>query len=373
MVAYLACFLFSTALIALSEYSLKRNRKAFAIFLGCAAVLTLSIMAGIRNYDVGTDVDIYIIPFYRRALRYSASFKSMWNANIENVEVLFVVLEYISANVFHSPHFIMFALSLLTNGFVYKGIIKQRERMSVAFAWLAYCLIYFNLSLNLMRQSVSVAILFYLFSDLERLNWKRVIFFSTFAGLFHISGLIGFFFYAVYIMICRRSCISGLRQIMFLVFLLLPVIIPFAIRIIISLGILNQRYNIYGETQADTAVGNLIFRILCIVNYALLCYRTKSDDKSQNYFILYAGIMNILFIINNSYIFIRLREYFEIYSLVYISVGLRAYSQKGNMRIIITLFMVLMMIVYWYYLFIYLGSSETYPYSVDPNWMISFT
>lgn len=369
MVPYLVCFLFSTALIALSEYSVKRSRKEFAIFLGCAAVLILSIMAGIRSYDVGTDIDFYILPFYRRAQGYSANFQSLWSANIENVEVLFLILEYISANVFHSPHFVMFALSLLTNGFVYKGIIKQRERMSVTLAWLTYCLIYFNVSLNLMRQSVSIAILFYLFSDLERLNWKRVIFFTAFASLFHVSGLIGFFFYAAYLMICRRSRIGGLRQVLFFAFMLLPVIIPFAIRIVINLGILNQRFNIYAENQANVAIGNLIFRAFCLISYALLCYRTKSEDKRQYYFLLYAGIMDILFTINNSMLFVRLREYFEIYSLIYIPMGVRVYSQKNNMRLFITVVTVIMMFVYWYYMFIMLDSGNTNLYTIDPNWM----
>lgn len=370
MVSYLVYFLFSTALIALSEFSLRRNKKTLAIFLGFAAVLTLSIMAGIRSYDVGTDIDFYILPFYRRAQIYSASFQSLWSANIENVEVLFLILEYISANVFHSPHFVMFVLSLLTNGFVYKGIIKQRERMSVTFAWLTYCLIYFNRSLNMMRQSVSVAILFYLFSDLEKLNLKRVIFFSAFAGLFHISGLIGIFFYVAYLMICQRKHIGGLRQILFLLFLLLPIVMPTVIRTIIGFGFLNQRYNIYLESQADTAVGNLIFRLLCLVSYALLCYRTKSNDKSQNYFLLYVGIMNTLFIVNNSQIFIRLRAYFEIYSLIYIPSGLRVYSKKSSTRILVTVLTVIMMTVYWYYIYIFLNSGETYPYSIDPNWAI---
>lgn len=370
MVPYLVCFLFSTALIALSEYSFRRNKKIFAIILGGTSVLILSIMAGIRSYDVGTDIDFYILPFYRRAQIYSASFQSLWNANAENVEVLFLILEYISARVFHSPHFVMFALSLLTNGFVYKGIIKQRERMSVSFAWLTYCLIYFNVSLNFMRQSVSVAILFYLFSDLKKLNWKRVIFFTVFAGLFHISGLIGIFFYAVYLMICRRSRIGGLRQVLFLVFMLLPVIIPFAVRIIINLGILSQRFNIYAENQANAAIGNLIFRAICLISYVLLCYRTKLEDKSQYYFLLYAGIMNMLFVTNSSTLFVRLREYFEIFSLTYIPTGLRIYSQKSGTRLLITLIMIVMMTIYWYYIFIFLGNGETYPYSIDPYWSV---
>ena len=339
MVAYLVCFLFSTSLIALSEYFLKRNRKAFVILVGCAAVLALSVMTGIRDYDVGTDIDFYILPQYSRA-RYLASFQALWNANVENAEILFLILEFIAANVFHSPHFAMFVLSLLTNGFVYMGITKQRENIDVAFAWITYCLIYFNVSLNLMRQSVCVAILFYLFSDLEKLSWKRVIFFSIFASLFHISGLIGFFFYAVYLMICRRKRIGGMRKILFLLFLFLPVIIPIAIKTIISFGVLNQRYNIYAKNQGSVAIGNLIFRVLCLINYVLLCYHTKKDDKSQNYFLLYAGIMNTFFTINNSLIFIRLREYFEIFSLIYIPAGLRVYSQKNGMRIFITLLMV---------------------------------
>lgn len=369
MVAYLVIFSLTTLLIALSEDVHKRRRNTIAILMGYTAVLTLSIMAGIRSYDVGTDMNYYILPFFYRARRYSTSFHDFWKANVENVEILFLFLEYIAVRLFHSPHFVLFALSLLTNGFVYLGIMKQRGKMSVAFAWMTYCLIYFNVSLNLMRQSVSIAIFFYLYSDLEKLNWKRVVFFSVFSSLFHISGLIGFFFYAVYLMICRRNRIDGLRKIMFLLFLLLPVIIPIAINTIISIMRLNQRYDIYMENQANMAVGNLIFRVLIVISFVLLCYRTKSEDKSQNYFLLYVGIMNIFFIINNGLIFIRLRFYFEIFSLLYVPAGLRVYSRKKGARTLISALMVIMMIVYWYYQFIYLNNGETYPYSIDPFWM----
>lgn len=368
MVPYLFIFSVTTIFIYLSERKWNKNKSIYAYILGMTAVIILSVFAGIRNYDVGTDMDFYILPFFYRAQMYSTNFHNLWIANTENVEIMFLVLEYISANLFHSPHFVMFALSFLTNIFVYMGIIKQRGNMSITFAWLTYCLIYFNTSLNLMRQSVSVAILFYLFSDLKSLNWKKVIFFSAFAGLFHISGLIGIFFYVTYLMICQRKLIGGLRQILFLLFLLLPVIIPIAIRIIISLGFLNQRYNIYIDSQTDTAVGNLIFRLICLASYALLCYRTKSNDKSQNYFLLYAGMMNTFFVINNSLIFIRLRAYFEIFSLIYIPAGLRVYSKKNSTRILVSVLTVTIMTVYWYYLNVFLNSGETYPYSIDPNW-----
>ena len=154
-----------------------------------------------------------------------------------------------------------------------------------------------------------------------------------------------------------------------MLFLLLPVVLPFAIRTIIGLGVLNQRYNIYTENQANVAIGNLIFRIFCLLNYILLCYRTNREDKSQNFFSLYAGIMNAFFVINNSLIFVRLREYFEIFSLIYIPRGLRVYSKKNGMRMFMSLLTAVLMIVYWYYQFIYLNSGETYPYSIDSYWM----
>lgn len=369
MIPYLVCFSVVYFLSVISEKAYE-HKKRIAFFCGIISVLILSFFAGIRGYQVGTDIRFYILPQFYRAQTYITSFHNFWNANVEDAELLFLVLEFISVRLFQSPHFVMFALSFLTNGFVYMGIVKQRGKMSIPFAWLCYCLIYFNISLNLMRQSVSIAIIFYLFSDLDRLNLKRVVFFSIFASLFHISGLIGFFFYTVYLLICRRSKINGLKHIFFFLFLLLPVVVPFAISTIIRVGALNQRYYIYNESQGNVAIGNLIFRILCIINFVLLCYRSSREErKSQHYFLLYAGIINILFIINNSLIFIRLREYFEIFSMVYIPMGLRVHSHKNDQRAFVAILLVVMMIVYWYYQFVYLNHGQTYPYSIDPLWM----
>lgn len=116
-----------------------------------------------------------------------------------------MTLEYIAAGVFRTPHFVLFILSLITNLFIYMGIINQRKYVNVPLAWMTFCLIYYNISLNLMRQSLSVAMVFFIFSYGDRLNWKKVMVLSAIAGIFHISGLISLYLYIVYFLIGKKT------------------------------------------------------------------------------------------------------------------------------------------------------------------------
>ena len=208
MFPYLVVFLITTFIVYLSERKWKQNKIKKAYIWGLIAVLILSVFAGIRNYDVGTDNYFYVLPGYTQAKRYMNAFSFYMHHDIYQLEPLYLILSYAAAKFFRSPHFIMFVLSLITNLFVYLGIVNLRKNLSISFAWLTYCFVFFNISLNLMRQSVAVAIVFFVFSYGEgKINWKKVTIFLLLASFIHISGLIGFFLCNISSFLIQRSVI----------------------------------------------------------------------------------------------------------------------------------------------------------------------
>lgn len=369
MLAYIICFIITTLIIALSENNFKRNRKKTATFLGISAVVILSVFAGIRDYSVGTDINFYILPGYREARNFLDNYFNLLKYDAYQLEATFLFFEYVSAKVFHSPHFVMFVISLITNSFAYAGMKNQHNYINIPLSWLAYCLIFFNISLNLMRQSISVAIVFYMFSLKDKLNWKKAFFLTLIATLFHISGIFGFLLYFIYLLISRKNNIPNTRFWAFLIFLSLPLIMPYAANIMKNMGLLTGKFLVFVGNQGKPAVGNIIFRSIGFLSFFLFFLRTRKKNENTNTdsFLLYVGIMNILLLLNNNLLFIRIGKYFEIFEVIYFPLGIKIYSQKKGQRLVIYILLVVLLVFYWYYLFIVLNTGSTYPYLVDPN------
>lgn len=355
--------------MASSEQSRKENHKRAASWRGMFAVVILSLMAGIRSYQVGTDIQLYILPGYYQAKDYLGNFLAYIKNDRYQLEIMYLILEYISAGIFHSPHFVMFTLSLITNLFVYAGIVNMHKEINISLAWLIYCFVYFNISLNLMRQSVSVAIIFYLFSVSQNLSWKKVIIFVLVSTIFHISGLIGIVLYSVYILIGKRNRLSGTKKIMFMISLSLPVVVTYMIEFLCIIGFFSGKYLVYVENRGDIAVGNLIFRFLGLLSFIIYYIKKlrRNNNKDQLSFLMYVGIINIFLLLNNSLIFTRIGKFFEIFEVIYFTWGMKAYPKAKGVRLIASAALILLTFFYWYYQFIVLGSGATYPYKIDPN------
>ena len=364
MVAYISCFFVTTFLIFISEKEEKKKRKKLALLLGIVSVIILSVLAGIRNYSVGTDINFYILPPYYRALSYIGNFVEYIKNDVYQLEFLYLVLEYIAVSIFKTPHFVMFNISLITNIFIFLGIRKQREYINVPMAWLTYCFLYYNVSLNLMRQSISVAIIFFLFSKVESLNWKKVIIYSIFSSMFHISGLIGIFLYVVYLLLDNKW--KGIRQIFLLFFFSLPFSIGYIVQFLISIKIFSGKYTVFVGNQSEIALGNLLFRLIGFISFYLYYVMNHKIENILKFkFLLYMGIMDILFMFNNGLLFYRIGKFFMIFELQYFPLGLRTYTKKKGQRLVYGIVLIVLMFIYWYYQFVVLNIGRTFPYCID--------
>lgn len=374
MVPYLLVFSVTTVFVYLSEKKWKKNKKISAYILGITAVIILSVFAGIRDYSVGTDNSFYILPGYLQAKSHMGNFLSYMKNDVYQLEPLYLILSYVAAKVFRSPHFIMFVISLLTNLFMYLGIVKLRNFYSISFAWLTYCLVYFNISLNMMRQSVVIAIVFYVLSDIEnKISWKKATILFLLASLFHISGLIGFFFYVVRLLFTSRKYLSGFKMFLFIALLSVPILIPYAIQIMNSVGLLSGKYSVYLENSGEIAIGTIFFRGIGLASYITYCYINRKKEHIDFHICnLYFGIINILLLFNNSLVFIRIDRFFEIFEVSQFTLGTKAYSTKSAQRYIVSVLLISLMLFYWYYRFVTLDDGETYPYMIDQQWYKPF-
>lgn len=385
MAEYVLGFILSSIFMYLSEkthifvfpsHSHKCNTISLKInFFGSLAIATITIMSAIRALHIGTDMNFYVLRHYEKALFFDSNVLGYFSDNPDQVEPLYLLIEYISAYVFSNVHFALFSFSLITNSFIYLGIKNLKGKIDVTFGWIVYCLAFYSITLNLMRQFMSIAIIFFLFSDEIKLSWKRTIILSILAMGFHVSGVLGIFLYTVYRILNSRR----LKQFKFnkqklivwglgLCFMLIPFLLNTSIYVLWNIGIIHGKYQVYLDNTGQIAFGNILFRSVFFLLFALYLHLNKHELKNDKWlvFVLYISVVDILFLINNGLISVRIGKYFSIFEIVYFSIGLRVInSRKG--RLILWLCLVCLLFSFWYYQFVILNSGDVYPYSVDSD------
>ena len=363
MAIYIAGFVLSTLFVWLSE---KKNKiKLF----GLMAVGILTFIASIRSFDVGTDIRFYVLRTYSTAQSYQNNFMGYMSYNPDQVEPLYLIIEYLAANVFRNVHFALFSFSVITNSFILLGLKNLRGKIDVTLGWIVYCFLFYPVTLNLMRQFIAISIIFYLFSNPEKLSLKRTVILSVFAMGFHISGFMGLFLYVVYRLLNAKFIKKiGLRTIGVGFFLLLPFLADVAINVLGKMGLISGKFIVYLGNQGGIALGNILFRSIGLFLLLLYLYYKRSVRKDKWLrFILYIAIIDILFLINNGLFAVRIGKTFSIFEIIYFTIGLNVFQRKGGSRKAVGIAIICLMFAYWYYQFVRLNSGEVYPYSIDPN------
>lgn len=184
--------------LAEGQYSLGKSRlsKSVGHLCALAAGLLLCLLAGLRAGSVGVDTDSYPVSLTADAMGYG-NFLEYLAANPGNIadEPLGGFVVWICSRFSAGVQPLLFVYQLLTVGPVFLAAYKMREKLSLTAAMAVYIFFFFNNSLNMMRQSVSCALLLYslvTWIDKGRLDVKAVLA-SIAAVLFHRSSLFGLF------------------------------------------------------------------------------------------------------------------------------------------------------------------------------------
>ncbi len=164
---------------------------------GCYLVaLALPItMAALRADTVGTDLKVYVILFYQKAV-VSNTFDELYS--IFNYQLLsdpgYFIVTWLCAQVSKDYHFGLFVYELIMIVFLYLGLKRYNKipgiKISIPIAVLLYYLMSYNTTLNIVRQMLAVSIVFFAVSYLFERNIKAYIIISVIAILMHSSGII---------------------------------------------------------------------------------------------------------------------------------------------------------------------------------------
>lgn len=183
MIPYLIVFVISFILTFIGQ-KLYLKRKVLGWSFFALAILLLTIFATLRDFSVGTDLAIYKAN-YNKALGYDSlnNFLSTYNG-----ESLHHSLIYLSAHLFGSIRIFMFVVALAPLIVIYHYGNKLAPKY-LSFMVLIYLLMFFNTSLNVMRQAAAISFLIPAFFMIRDHKNIKAILCIIVAALFHTSAL----------------------------------------------------------------------------------------------------------------------------------------------------------------------------------------
>jgi hypothetical protein len=203
------------AACSLLYFASEKYQKLNKLFV-VMAILIPSIIAGLRDSSIGTDVTVYGISFFERAL-HSGGLFSFLNLQrlLGHTDMGYNIIVYLVSRVTKDYHWSFFVFQLITQMAFYIGV-KRCNKIYSTSVWLGMLLIQislYNYSLNIMRQMLAVSLVFLASTFLLEANYKLFVVFTVLAVLMHSSGIIGFILLPVYIILERYKEKNRLTQV----------------------------------------------------------------------------------------------------------------------------------------------------------------
>lgn len=339
------------------------KRILFYLFSSFAIAIPV-ILAGFRDETIGTDINTYIIHSFEQASNYNNLGDYVSDTNIDKI---FAILMYISRNNSDNVAIPLLIISLFNILCTYIAIVKMRIYVSIPFCMTIFLFSFYNLSLNLMRQSMALSACLLSFVFLLRRYYYKFIIMFLLAFLCHSSSIFFLFPLLIWLLVDNKfhklkSNKYTLLYVLFLpmIFLLYDTLLSGAVNI----GIFSEKYLMYStlEKHGGTNVSSIFVATYVILTIVIYTSFIRNRNKIFLYsFLITYGILIVGLLSNISIWAGRLSLYFQIiivilYPLFIINVP------KSKRNLYKTLYVALL-IFYWWYVYINNNSGETYPYT----------
>ncbi len=384
MTIYVLTISISTFLLYF-ETKLKDNpflRNVLILF----AILLPAIIAGGRANTIGTDIKSYAEPLQRFANLNSnfadfINFQGILNNGqpFQRFEKGYVTLIYLSSRVTPKLWFNFFVTELIILVCVVLGMIKfsRIRNISLCIGIFIFFTFFYNMSFNLIRQSLAMFILFYGFSYLVKKEWIKYIITIFVASLFHSSAIIGCLFMFVYWLLYRNTKTQLYfklnndhvlsKQALLSLFLSLMVVIALFSPAIIKEILSSFNLSKYVSYLPSSIKGSWIELITRLPFFAILLVEWRNNSKNKlRYFYLVMTVLDICLSQlsgNDSAATVfgsRISWYTSVFYIYSMSDMLEA--KKDTKTLVSKILLILYLCIYWYVFTVVLNYNETVPY-----------
>lgn len=336
-------------------------------FLIFVSVLLLALLAGFRDFTIGTDIQLYGIYVFENVKNYNSIIDLVFN-NTVNIELGYALVAYISSFLSPNPHFFFFLVGLINYSLIALAICKYNGSISPTMSWFLFLCLYFSDTFNIMRQTISLSIFLIGFDYLTNKDYKKVFFCAGFAILFHTTAIIGIIIYLIYYFLNKSSSnISNITFVFISIAFVITLILPYIIPIMINIGFLPEIYNRYvGGGGLKLSLNSVIIRVIPL--FIFLIFKNNLKKQNDYYFLLLMLILDI-FVCNLSTVnatFERISLWFGYFRIfAYSKIVSQNITKRIQNRIILKIFLIIYGITIFYYQVIIMGGNQIFPYASE--------
>lgn len=391
MLPYIVVFFISI----ISTYFAERYRELKIVFLlfSVVAILGPALLYGLRDENIGTDMRFYMLQIYDNIHRYT-DFLSIFTDEI--FEPCFLFLVFCGWHLFGSLSGILFLLGLINMVLAYVAIFNMRKTLEPWLAMTFYLFLFFNMSMNIMRQFLAISLCLLAFSLLLHRKYFRVFLLMVLAYFSHSTAFVFIVPIFLYVYLREREgrCDFWVKSYV----VLLPFVFVFfdvILQTLISFGVVSEKYSRYFTEDAEggyrfpmSLFCVSLFIYIVLLSVANFTKRRKynwgsfnATDSKLYYFhylalksmrkdylvmtssfsvIAYSAIMLGLTAIVSMWS-MRMGLYFQV-----LNIFLYAYVLKNDIsqnKLFHYLFVIGLIVLYWFWQIVVCNDGETYPYT----------
>lgn len=334
------------------------------------AILIPCLIAGLRSKAIGTDLETYVEPLFQAAERSKTlrayldtgySLRGWDYTAVADFEIGFTLLIFGIQKLFGDMQVLLFVIQALTIIPIYLGLRAFGKTQPVWLGMAVYFLMFFNYSLNMMRQWIAMAWLFYAFHFLMQDKYRKYFIVLAFALLFHATAILGLAIVAIYRLVARENSYG--KTVKALMLCGIGVASIFSLEMLTELlKLLGLNYGSYLSGSVTFMPNQIFYRLPILLLMILQWKRFKKTNVYARFYLL----MVIFDLLTSQLTSIyshsaRIGVYFsEYYMLAYPALHMTS-ARKYNRKVVMW-FTLAYLCVYWWFIYVYGGTSETVPY-----------
>jgi hypothetical protein len=357
------------------------------------SILPPVIVAGVRDFSIGTDVESYVTTnfgwagVYNNFFDYNNYIYSL-NGNygwtqfgpVHQTEFGYNVLVYFISRFTTDPHWLLFSIQFIISLFVLLSVVKISKTFGVSMLWqmFIYYFTFYLFGLNIMRQYMAAAIMLWaILLFVERKYWAYLVF-QIIAISFHITSLIGIIIVILWWCSLERSKLTNYKSAFFKTVIFVAIIAVFGGRILLLIENIASLipYLRYHLSSLDVTGGYVFRRMLVyilpgITIIFLISLSELRGAKSNNLDVIQERLVKFIvsltlvgITLNTLYLFQnvipRFAVYFDVFRIIgFILIIDRFKSNYRFVMLVITTFLGFGIFGY----ILYSGNGELFPYS----------
>lgn len=359
MLTYYIVFAISIACLVLAE-KLEQKNKDIAVAIKILAIFIPALLAGMRAVDVGTDTKLYIEPAFNDAVN-TTDFSAFYK--MYDIEPLYMLFTFVCAKIFANVNVFMTALYFIITLLAYKIAKDNSDKAPLSITYAVFLLFYFNKSLNLVRQTMSILLIIYGLKYVKNKKYTKSIAIILVSILIHKTAIIGALIYLIYGIFDKKNTKYYKIIILVVSALFLIVYKPLLNFLINDIHVLNSRYNYYiNSNKVDVSLSYMLFNLLLLIWSLTFYKKLVKHDKFNEYLVFIVILGNILMLLSTQFNFVIRISYYFTYLYLLIIPEMVEICDTNKKKLITAIAMLTIFGAYNYIYYGYQQNDKTCPY-----------